>query len=126
MTLPRIVENTQPQEDPCARCGAETPMEHYTVTSPDGPLCEDCAWDTGLGDAAHGLSLIRDALLRTIEQHDRDTVRRYCQQLAQLAADLATGAIVACTIGPDGELRPERPGGDDPHATLRRHFIKPV
>lgn len=126
MSKPRIVENHTPTEHTCPECGGEAPADHYTVTGPDGPLCEDCAYDTGLGDAAHGLSLVRDALLRTVEQHDRPAVRRYLEQLAQLAADLASGAVIACTIGPDGELQPQRPGGQDPHATVRRHLIKPV
>ncbi|WP_042427407.1 hypothetical protein [Streptacidiphilus anmyonensis] len=126
MTRPRIVEHQEPREGTCPRCGDETPFEHYVVVTPAGTLCENCAFDTGLGDAAHGLSLIKFALIHSIEQTDRATVQRHCQELATLAADLASGATVIYTEGPNGEMQPIRPGGNDPHATVRRHFLRPV
>lgn len=128
MTKPVITEYDAPQQHECAQCGDDTPFDHYLVTTPDGPLCEDCAYDLhdGLGDVARGLSLIKWALLGEIGQGDRATVQRHCTQLAKLGADLASGTVVVYRQEPDGTQTLERPGGVDPHDTIRRHVIHAV
>ncbi|MHA6762070.1 hypothetical protein [Streptacidiphilus sp. PAMC 29251] len=128
MKTPVITAYDTPQQHECARCGHDTHTDHYLVTTQDGPLCEDCAYDLhdGLGDVAHGLSLIKWALLHEIAQEQRGTVQRYCEELAELAGQLRSGATVVYRQEPDGSLTLERPGGTDPHDTIRRHVIKSV
>lgn len=128
MTEAAITAYDTPQQQDCARCGEETQRDHYLVTVPDGALCEDCAYDAhnGLGDVAHGLSLIKWALLHEVTQEQRSTVQRYCAELAKLAGDLAAGTAVIFSQGADGSQTLERPGGDDPHATTRRHTMRAV
>ena len=127
VTNPAITEHDTPQHHNCTKCGDETPFDHYTVTTEGGTLCENCAFDLhdGLGDVAHGLSLIKSALLNEITQEQRTTVQQYCTRLAKLAGDLADGTTVVYRQQPDGTQTLERPGGD-PHATIRRHTMRPV
>lgn len=128
MTKAAITEYDTPQHDECAKCGDETPFDHYTVTTEDGTLCENCAYDLhdGLGDTARGLSLIRGALLHEITQEQRATVQRHCEALAKLAGDLAAGTTVIFSQEADGTQTLQRPGGDDSHATIRRHTMRSI
>lgn len=128
MTTSVITAYDTLQDQECGRCDSDTERDHYLVTTPDGPLCADCVYDLhdGLGDVAHGLSLIKWALLHEITQDQRATVQRLCEELAGLAGKLADGTTVIYTEEADGSRALQRPGGADPHTTVRRHTMRAV
>ncbi|WP_327069252.1 hypothetical protein [Kitasatospora sp. NBC_01302] len=124
------VDNPDFADDtPCAHCPEYVGNDYFTVINQAGQrLCEYCATDRthGLGDVAQGLSLIKNALAREIEQEQRGSVAGRCLEVARFAELLRTGVALTYTAGRDGVLVPQRPGGADPYRTVRRHGIKPV
>ncbi|MHA6761813.1 hypothetical protein [Streptacidiphilus sp. PAMC 29251] len=128
MTSPVMIELEHPVHADCPECGEPVEFDHYVITTPEGALCQGCANDTapGLGDLAHGLSAIRWALMYQLGQEHRSLVQQHCSNLATLAANLASGATALYTEGPNGEKDILRPGGNDPHDTIRRHVMRAV
>jgi hypothetical protein len=124
--VPTLTSRIHPEESACEECGADLDFDHFTVESADGSLCQTCGSDAsaGLGDVAHGLSLIKWALLYDIPQEHRSEIHRHLVGLAELTADLASGRLVG--VEPDGKGGTQlmRPGGSDPHATIRRHVMR--
>lgn len=123
-----IVERDHPEQNGCAECGSELDFDHFIVTTTDGALCTECANDTvpGLGDTAHGLSLLKWALLYDITQDRRLEVQGHLAKLTQITGDLHSGKTMTYAEDSTGVREPLRPGGTDPHTTIRRHTLRAV
>jgi hypothetical protein len=128
VSKPYIVEHEHPEQLGCTVCSFSLDFDHYTVTGTGGPLCQNCANDAipGLGDIAHGLSLLKWALVYELEHEHRRTAVHLIAEVGKLGSDLASGALLLRQELPDGTLVPVRPGGVDPHATVRQHLLRAV
>jgi hypothetical protein len=133
ITPPLSISAVEPDEGiDCGLCDNTTDVEDYAVTmfTLDGRwvVCDDCAMRhaEGLLDIAQGLNQVSYAIKSRITQEQRPTVRRLLAELTDLVKALETGDVVMVVNRPDGTQLVDRPGGDDPHATTRRHTLKPV